>query len=224
MFQEISLADFTPHTRKVSADASPSTTLLTLGMRSYLVNGTIHFFTDIAHVLVGKYSSLGHWIDFYIGMNHDYPRLTTYPIRKVLEGNSKTNKITNESNLHQIIIGSDVWIGGDVTIMGGVHIGSGAVIGTGTMVTKDVPPYAVVVGNPMRVIKYRFDEETVARLLRIKWWHWPQEEIEKYIPLFNEDIEGFLERFDPGVQEETDEAADAIRALLFEIHGDASLR
>ena len=214
MLQEMSQGDFSPQVRCIMAKAFPSVPILTLGGRSYLVQGSAHFFTDAAHILVGRYSSLGHWIDFYIGMNHDYHRLTTYPLRTIFaQPDAPPEAMTDTSNRHQIVIGSDVWIGGDATIMGGVHIGSGAVIGTGTMVTKDVPPYAVVVGNPMRVIKYRFDEETVARLLRIKWWHWPQEEIEKYIPLFNEDIEGFLERFDPGVQEETDEAADAIRAL-----------
>ena len=214
MLQHMSLGEFSPQVRHVMAEAFPAAKLLTLGVRSYMVEGSAHFFTDAAHILVGRYSSIGHWIDFYIGMNHDYHRLTTYPINVLISDRIGTHEMPQDAhNSYQIVIGSDVWIGADVTIMSGVHIGSGAVIGAGTMVTKDVPPYAVVVGNPMRIIKYRFGEETVAALRRIKWWHWPEEEIEKYIPLFNEDLPGFLERFDPGLQEETDEAADAIHAL-----------
>lgn len=215
MLQDINLADFSPQTRQVFAEAFPGTPLLTLGARSYLVNGSVHFFTEAAHILVGRYSSLGHWIDFYVGMNHDYRHITNYPICTVCAGNSAVHEaVQDECNRHQIVIGSDVWVGAGVTLMGGVHIGSGAVIGAGAVVAKDVPPYAIAVGNPARIIKYRFDTETITRLLRIQWWNWSQEEIERYIPMFNTDMAAFLERFDPGVQEPAaDETAAAIRDL-----------
>ena len=215
MLQEINLADFSPQVRTVAIEALPAAPLLTLGVRSYLVNATAHFFTTDAHILVGRYSSLGHWLDFYLGMNHDYHCVTTYPMSTVFGGSTAAHESSADScNQHQILIGSDVWIGGDVTIMSGVHIGNGAVIGAGAVVAKDVPPYAVVVGNPMRIVKYRFDEETVARLLRIKWWNWPQEEIEHYLPQFKDDMSGFLDRFDvPEETEEGDETADVIRSL-----------
>lgn len=67
-------------------------------------------------------------------------------------------------------MGSDVWIGRDVYIKGGVSIGDGAVVAANSVVTKDVPPYAIVGGNPARVIRYRFDEQVIARLLAIRWW------------------------------------------------------
>ena len=218
MYQEMSLTDFSPHTHRTMAEAFPTVPILTLGERSYLVNGTAHFYTDSAHILVGKYSSLGHWVDFYIGMNHDYRHLTTYPMRTVLADNAAPHEtMPDESNHHQIVIGSDVWIGGDVMIMSGVHIGSGAVIGAGTVVAKDVPPYAVAVGNPMRIIKYRFDGESIARLLRIKWWNWPQEKIEEYIPLYERDIEGFLDRFDcPKEIDDPDEIVSYTQGLRAE--------
>ena len=214
LLQKVYLAEFSPRTRTVTAEQSPDAVILTLCARSYLVSGTLLFLTDRVHILVGKYSSLAHSIDFYVGINHDYRALTTYPLSTILSGNTLPNEAQDDYNRHQIIIGNDVWIGGDVRLMGGVHIGNGAVIGAGAVVAKDVPPYAIVVGNPARVIKYRFDEETIARLQRIKWWNWKKEDIERYIPEFNNDMAAFLDQFDPGEQqEESDETAVSIRAL-----------
>jgi acetyltransferase-like isoleucine patch superfamily enzyme len=76
-----------------------------------------------------------------------------------------------------ITIGSDVWIGRNAVLLAPVTIGHGAIVGAFAVVAKDVPPYAVVVGNPARVIRYRFDAPTVARLLALRWWDWSDEEI-----------------------------------------------
>ena len=206
------MAELSPCTRKVPFEDYPEMSLLTLGIRSYLVNGIVHSFTTDAHILIGNYCSLAHMLHFYIGLNHNYHKITSYPLGSI-DNASNDNKHA-EYNHPQIIIGSDVWIGGDVIIMSGVRIGNGAVIGAGTVIAKDVPPYAVVVGNPARIIKYRFDEETITRLQRIKWWNWPNEKIETFIPQFNDDMTGFLDRFDPGVQkEEFDETAAAVHEL-----------
>ena len=85
------------------------------------------------------------------------------------------------------IIGNDVWIGSDVLIMGGINIGDGAVLAAGAVVTRDVPPYAIVGGVPAKVLRYRFDEETIKELLELKWWDLPDETI-KQIP-FNVPIQ-----------------------------------
>lgn len=77
------------------------------------------------------------------------------------------------------IIGNDVWIGSNAVVLGGVRVGNGAVIGAGSVVTKDVPPYAVVGGVPARIIKYRFDEDKIQRLNEIRWWNWSDETILK---------------------------------------------
>ena len=76
-----------------------------------------------------------------------------------------------------VTMGHDVWIGRDATILCGVHIGTGAVVAAGAVVTKDVPPYAIVGGVPAKIIKYRFDEETIQRLLDSAWWTWPDDQI-----------------------------------------------
>lgn len=84
------------------------------------------------------------------------------------------------------VIENDVWIGMNVNIRAGVTIGTGAVIGMGSIVTKNVPPYAIVAGNPARIIRYRFDEETVSRLLDSKWWELDQSLIEQLAPAFDD--------------------------------------
>jgi hypothetical protein len=91
-----------------------------------------------------------------------------------------------------VVIGNDVWIGTEAVIMSGVTIGDGAVIGARAVVAKDVPPYSIAVGNPARVVKTRFDQKTVNRLLTIKWWDWDEATIEAHMPLL---LSGNMELF-----------------------------
>ena len=92
-------------------------------------------------------------------------------------------------------IGNDVWIGTRATLLEGVTIGDGAVVAAGAVVTRDVPPYAIVGGVPARVIKYRFDETTIHKLLALKWWDKDQEWIRNHAELFD-DVEKLLSCFD----------------------------
>lgn len=85
-----------------------------------------------------------------------------------------------------INIGNDVWIGRQCTVMDGVNIGDGAVIATGAIVTKDIPPYAIAAGIPAKIIKYRFSEEIIERLLEIKWWHFNDNEIQDNLEFFRD--------------------------------------
>lgn len=89
-------------------------------------------------------------------------------------------------------MGNDVWIGYEAIILAGVTVGDGAVIGARAVVTKDVPPYTIVGGIPARIIRRRFDEETIHALLRIKWWNWRPEQIRKKIIFLQE---GKMEEF-----------------------------
>ena len=91
-----------------------------------------------------------------------------------------------EDVLRPVSIGNDVWIGARVIVLGGVTIGNGAVIGAGSVVTRDVPPYAVVAGTPARLIRYRFEEPVIRRLEELRWWDKPEEELKRALPLFQQ--------------------------------------
>lgn len=130
-------------------------------------------------VSIGRYCSIAP--NVYIAPGEHYISfVTTHPImfepywRKLLNIAEKEYYIKkiNKSDI-ETVIGNDVWIGINVTIMRGVRIGDGAVVASGAVVTQDVPPYAVVGGVPARVIKYRFDDETISFLLEQKWWNQP---------------------------------------------------
>lgn len=106
-------------------------------------------------------------------------------------GMSYTDVDLFEENKKEVIIGNDVWIGQSVLIKPGVVIGDGAIIGAGAVVTKNVAPYAIVVGVPAQIIKYRFSDEQIKKLLNIKWWDKDKEWIEEKAYLFS-DVDAFL--------------------------------
>lgn len=91
-------------------------------------------------------------------------------------------------------IGHDVWLGHNVTVMGGVKIGNGSVVGSGSIVTKDVPPYGIVVGNPAKIIRYRFEKKTIEKLEMIAWWDWEKQKIQDALDDLR-DIDKFIEKY-----------------------------
>lgn len=138
---------------------------------------------ECAHLSIGRFTSIANHVTVVLG-NHRMDALTTYPF-KTLGRFWPTAASVNADHQSKgdVVIGNDVWIGQGVTILSGVRVGDGAVLGAQSVVSKDVPPYAVVAGNPARVLRYRFDESTVQRLLALRWWDWPQDQIEAAIPL-----------------------------------------
>ena len=124
--------------------------------------------------------------------NHGTRSASSYPFLDMWVEWPGTTVDLADHVARDVVIGNDVWIGVGAIILPGAVIGDGAVIGAGTVVRGTVPPYAICIGNPGRVDRYRHDERTIARLLRIAWWHWPDGMIDRYIPLL---LSGEVERF-----------------------------
>jgi phosphonate metabolism protein (transferase hexapeptide repeat family) len=100
---------------------------------------------------------------------------------------------------HQVRLGHDVWIGHGAVVLPGVTIGSGAVIGAGAVATRDVPPFAIAAGVPARVVRFRFDDERIARLQALAWWDWPHDRLAQALPDFRSlDVDAFIERHASG--------------------------
>lgn len=165
---------------------------MSVGAYSYAINFSYWIPTSRTHVMIGNYCSFARQLTFNIGRNHNFKNVTTYPNSLIKKFFQKKIRSPYYKNPFQIIIGNDVWIGQSVTIMGGVKIGNGALIGANSVVAKDIPPYAIAVGNPARVIKYRFNEVTIKKLLAVKWWNWSLEKLADNLSFMN-DVEKFLE-------------------------------
>lgn len=143
-------------------------------------------------VKIGKYCSIAGGVTILLGGNHRTDWVTTFPFSVYwhkVAGHIQGH-LTTKGN---VIIGNDVWIGWGAMILSGVTIGDGAVIGANALVTKNVPPYAIVGGNPAKIIKYRFDEDTINKLLAIAWWDWSEDKIASALPfMLTNDINDFF--------------------------------
>lgn len=148
-----------------------------VGIGSTLHNTTIGRYCSIADKLVSGLP------------NHSLTLLSTSPLF-TMKNNGIHHSWTSEELYYtapKVKIGNDVWIGYGVTIVNNVTIGDGAVVAAGSVITKDVPPYAIVGGIPAKIIRYRFDEETCKILLSLKWWNLPEEVLKDNINLFQQD-------------------------------------
>lgn len=142
-----------------------------IGKHTYgLLNSSIPFGGSVK---IGRYCSFADGVKLLACGDHPLGKATTYPLKRKLVGGANTDMISKG----RIVIGNDVWVGMNAVILGGVTIGDGAVVGAGSVVTKNVPPYTVVCGNPAREIRGRFDDETVRKLLSIRWWDWPDNKV-----------------------------------------------
>ncbi|WP_353095151.1 Vat family streptogramin A O-acetyltransferase [Tissierella praeacuta] len=157
------------------------------------INGAEKFEKHVTHhyefigdkLIIGKFCAIAKGIEFVMnGANHRMKSVTTYPFNIMSNGWEKTTPTLEELPLKgDTVVGNDVWIGQNVTVMPGVHIGDGSIIAANSVVTKDVPPYHIVGGNPCKIIKKRFDDELIDYLLKLKWWDWSEEKIFKNLEL-----------------------------------------
>ncbi|MBY2476583.1 CatB-related O-acetyltransferase [Clostridioides difficile] len=147
-------------------------------------NVLYHYPINNDKLIIGKFCSIACNSKFLMTSgNHTMKSQSTYtfPIFYEEWGLDVSHITDAWDNKGDIVIGNDVWIGYDSIIMSGVHIGDGAIIGTRAVVTNDVPPYSIVGGIPAKVIKKRFSDDTISKLLEIKWWNWPYKKIQSNI-------------------------------------------
>jgi virginiamycin A acetyltransferase len=138
------------------------------------------FVGDKLHI--GKFCMIASGVEFIMnGANHLADAVSSYPFAifgddwaHAMEGKTYPTK-------GDIVIGNDVWIGYQATILSGVTVGHGAIIGSKSVVASDVPPYSIVAGNPARIIRKRFDDETIEKLLDLAWWDWDLEKITTHV-------------------------------------------
>ena len=134
-------------------------------------------------LIIGKFCALAAETRFIMTGNHKLDAISTYPFPIFQQGWESAFNVMDLPVKGDIVVGNDVWFGYDSLIMGGVKIGHGAIIASRAVVVKDVPPYAIVAGNPGRIVKMRFDDATIERLLQIAWWDWPIEKINRHLKL-----------------------------------------
>lgn len=164
--------------------------ILTIGRDSYIVDAIVDNALDkdlIYNLQIGRYSSIAHDVTFIIDMNHDFKKVCQGRINGIPYSRPELTRRKG-----QIIIMNDCWIGEKVTILSGVTIGNGAVVAANSVVSKDVPPYAIVAGNPAKVIGYRFNESQIEALLLIRWWNWSAEKVKECANELYGDIDAFI--------------------------------
>lgn len=160
-------------------------------------NVLYHYPVNHERLIIGKFCSIACGVKFLFNCaNHTLKSLSTYAFPLFYDdwNLKKSDVATAWDNKGDIIIGNDVWIGYETVIMAGVRIGDGAIIAAHAVVTKDVPPYTIVGGVPAKLIRKRFDEDTIQKMEALKWWDWPVEKIRRNLPyICNGDADMLLE-------------------------------
>ena len=138
----------------------------------------------INDIKIGSFCSIARNVTIQ-EYDHNPKLCATYPITGHLFGKKEEHGLTSKGS---VIIGNDVWIGTKSTVLSGVIIGDGAIVAANSVVTKEVPQYAVVAGNPAKVVKFRFDEMIIDKLKEIQWWDWSVEKLKRNEELFKSEL------------------------------------
>lgn len=166
------------------------------GPEQFERNVLYHFPFVGDRLIIGRFCAIARNVRFIMnGANHKLDGFSTFPFSIFGQGWERVMPHASElSHKGDTRIGNDVWIGHGATIMPGIQICDGAIVGSESVVTADVPPYAIVGGNPARVIRYRFTQDVIRQLLNIAWWHWPVEQISQSLEaIVGHDIEQLMQ-------------------------------
>jgi acetyltransferase-like isoleucine patch superfamily enzyme len=155
----------------------------TYGHHSPSLQASSYSIENEGMVIIGSFCSIAKNLRVVLGGNHRTDWVTTFPFGHIHTETFPWHGIGQPTSKGNITIGNDVWVGENCTIMSGVTIGDGAVVAANSVVTKDVPPYTIIGGNPAKIIRKRFEEVQIQELLANPWWNLPEEKIKKLIPL-----------------------------------------
>lgn len=167
-----------------------------VGEHSY--GAPLVFEHEYGMLTIGRYCSIALGTTLLLA-NHRMDRVSTYPFKVLAEyWPGAADGAGDHEDRGGIEIGSDVWLGAQCTVVAGVRIGSGAVVAASSVVTKDVPPYAIVAGNPARIVRSRCGESQARDLLEIAWWNWPDDKVKRELhAIMSLDVDAFIARYLP---------------------------
>jgi len=149
-----------------------------MGVGSYGIP-IVHDFGDDANLSIGAYTSIADDVHIFLGGQHRSDWVSSYPFPEFVEQAREIRGFRTTRG--SVTIGNDVWLASGCTILSGVNVGDGAVVAARAVVARDVPPYAIVAGNPARIVRWRFSEDIRRDLLATQWWTWPEEEVRKVV-------------------------------------------
>lgn len=146
---------------------------------------------------IGSFCSIARGVTIWLGSGHHNDWISACPLNQFPSlASAQDCKLEQAVSKGSVIIGNDVWIGAEAVILSGVTIGNGVTVGTRAVVSKDVPDYCTVVGNPARIVNKKFTDEEISKLIKIAWWNWNDDKIKQNIPLIlSPNISVFIEKF-----------------------------
>lgn len=174
----------------------PADSRVSVGQFTY-GNPQFMLWDDAERIQIGSFCSIANEVVIFGGGEHRTDWVTTFPLRIAFD-DPLAGKDGHPASKGSTKIGNDVWIGYRAIILSGVTICDGVVIGAGAVVTSDVPPYAIVVGNPAKIVRYRFSTSEIEKLVVLRWWEWSIDKIKANIPMLcSTEIKAFIKKYEP---------------------------